>query len=112
MYVYVYLSLCSCVCVCLFVCMFVLLCVFVCMCVCIYVYGNIHLCTCMFCVCVCSLHGLFFSISSKGSFIYTIPQSGQHIPQPLLDQLKNTDIDRVSLDTDQSDCVEFRSSGE
>ena len=31
-------------------------------------------------------HGLLFPISSKGSFICTIPQTGQHIPQPLLHQ--------------------------
>ena len=29
-------------------------------------------------------HGLLFPISSKGSFICIIPQTGQHIPQPLL----------------------------
>ena len=29
-------------------------------------------------------HGLLFPISSKGSFICTIPQTGQHIPQRLL----------------------------
>ena len=29
-------------------------------------------------------HGLLFPISSKHSFIYTIPQTGYHIPQPLL----------------------------
>ena len=32
-------------------------------------------------------HGLLFPINSKGSFICTIPQTGQHIPQPLLHQL-------------------------
>ena len=31
-------------------------------------------------------HRLLFSISSKGSFIYIIPQTGLHIPQPLLHQ--------------------------
>ena len=36
------------------------------------------------------LHGLLFSISSKGSFICTIPQTGQHIPQPLLHQSWST----------------------
>ena len=30
------------------------------------------------------LHGLLFSISSKLSFIGTIPQTGQHIQRPLL----------------------------
>ena len=30
---------------------------------------------------------LFFPISSKGSFICTIPQIGEHIPQPLLHQV-------------------------
>ena len=29
-------------------------------------------------------HGLLFPINSKGSFICTIPQTGWHIPQPLL----------------------------
>ena len=32
------------------------------------------------------LHGLLFSISSKGSFKCTIPQTEKHIPQPLLHQ--------------------------
>ena len=31
-------------------------------------------------------HGLLFSINSKGSFICTIPQTGYHIPRPLLHQ--------------------------
>ena len=31
-------------------------------------------------------HRLLFPISSKGSFICTIPQTGLHIPRPLLDQ--------------------------
>ena len=31
-------------------------------------------------------HGLLFPISSKGSFICTIPQTGWHIPRPLLHQ--------------------------
>ena len=35
-------------------------------------------------------HGLLFPISSKGSFIYIIPQTGYDIPQPLLHQLWNT----------------------
>ena len=35
-------------------------------------------------------HGLLFPISSKSSFICTIPQTGQHIPQPLLHQSWNT----------------------
>ena len=34
-------------------------------------------------------HGLFFLINNKGSFICTIPQTGLHIPQPLLHQLFN-----------------------
>ena len=34
--------------------------------------------------------GLLFPISSKGSFICTIPQTGQHIPHPLLYQLWST----------------------
>ena len=29
-------------------------------------------------------HGLLFPISSKGSFIWTIPQAGQHIPRPFV----------------------------
>ena len=32
------------------------------------------------------LHGLLSPISSNGSFICTIPQTGQHIPWPLLYQ--------------------------
>ena len=36
------------------------------------------------------LHGLF-SINSKGSFISTIPQAEQYIPQPLLYQSWITD---------------------
>ena len=35
-------------------------------------------------------HGLFFSINSKDSFICTIPQTGYHIPQPLLHQSRST----------------------
>ena len=35
-------------------------------------------------------HGLLFPINSKGCFICTIPQTGQHIPQPLLHQLWST----------------------
>ena len=35
-------------------------------------------------------HGLLFVISSKGSFICTIPQTGYHIPQPLLHQSWST----------------------
>ena len=31
-------------------------------------------------------HRLLFPISSKGSFICTIPHTGQHIPRPLLHQ--------------------------
>ena len=36
------------------------------------------------------LHGLLFSINSKGSFICTIPQTGLHIPWPLLHQSWST----------------------
>ena len=36
------------------------------------------------------LDGLLFLISSRGSFIYTIPQTGLHIPCPLLQQLWST----------------------
>ena len=35
-------------------------------------------------------HGLLFLISSKGSFICTILQRGQHIPRPLLHQSWST----------------------
>ena len=35
-------------------------------------------------------HGLLFPISSKGSFICTIPQTGEHIPRPLLHQSWST----------------------
>ena len=35
-------------------------------------------------------HGLLFPISSKGSFICIIPQTGYHIPQPLLHQSWST----------------------
>ena len=35
-------------------------------------------------------HGLLFLISIKGSFICTIPQTGGHIPQPLLHQSWST----------------------
>ena len=35
-------------------------------------------------------HELLFPINSKGSFICTIPQTGLHIPQPLLHQLWST----------------------
>ena len=35
-------------------------------------------------------HGLLFLISSKGSFISTIPQTGQHIQRPLLHQSWST----------------------
>ena len=34
--------------------------------------------------------GLLFLINSKGSFIYNIPQTGYHIPQPLLHQSWST----------------------
>ena len=35
-------------------------------------------------------HRLLLSINSKSSFICTIPQTGQHIPRPLLHQLWTT----------------------
>ena len=38
------------------------------------------------------LHGLLFLASSKGSFICTIPQTGQHIPQPLLHQIETNEV--------------------
>ena len=37
-------------------------------------------------------HRLLFPINSKGSFICTIPQTGQHIPQPLLHQSWSTGV--------------------
>ena len=40
-------------------------------------------------------HGLLFLISSKGSFICTIPQTGQHIQWPLLYQSWNTGWNRT-----------------
>ena len=40
------------------------------------------------------LHGLHFPISSKGSFICTIPQTGKHIAQPLLHQSWSTGSDK------------------
>ena len=36
------------------------------------------------------LNGLLFLISSNGSSIYIIPQTGLHIPQPLLHQSWST----------------------
>ena len=41
-------------------------------------------------------HGLLFPISSKGSFICTIPQAGLHIPQPLLHQSWSTGRNETS----------------
>ena len=38
-------------------------------------------------------HGLLVPISSKGSFICTIPQTGWHIPRPLLHQSWSTGCD-------------------
>ena len=35
-------------------------------------------------------HRLLFPINSKGSFICTIPQTGYHIPQPMLHQSWST----------------------
>ena len=35
-------------------------------------------------------HRLLFPINSKGSFICTIPQTGEHIPQPLVHQSWST----------------------
>ena len=34
-----------------------------------------------------SPHMILFPISSKGSCICTFPETGQHIPQPLMDQM-------------------------
>ena len=36
------------------------------------------------------LHGLLFLISSKGYFICTIPQTGKHMPRPLIHQSWST----------------------
>ena len=44
-------------------------------------------------------HGLLFPISSKGPFICIIPQTGYHIPQPLLHQLWRLAGTRNSLIT-------------
>ena len=36
-------------------------------------------------------------VSSKGSFIWTIAQTGQHIPRPLLQKLWNTSWNEIQL---------------
>ena len=46
-------------------------------------------------------HGLFFLISSKGSFICTIPQIGQHIP--VIEHCLEQEIARGSTMKDRSD---------
>ena len=48
-------------------------------------------------------HGLLFPISSKGSFICTIPQTGKHIPRPLLHQAGT----RNSINKEFSDYINF-----
>ena len=42
-------------------------------------------------------HGLLFPINTKGSFICTIPQTGLHIPQPLLHQSWSTGWNEILL---------------
>ena len=42
-------------------------------------------------------HRLLLLISSKGSFICTFPQTGQHIPQPLTDQLWNGQYPKLQM---------------
>ena len=42
-------------------------------------------------------HWLLFPISIKGSFICTIPQTGLHIPRPLLHQSLNTGWKEIYL---------------
>ena len=42
-------------------------------------------------------HGLLFPISSKGSFISIIPQTGSHIPRPLLHQSRSTGCNEKQL---------------
>ena len=43
-------------------------------------------------------HRLVFLINSKGSFIFTIPQTGLHIPWPLLHQSWSTGWNEKQLD--------------
>ena len=53
------------------------------------------------------LHGLLFSISRKCSFICTIPQTGGHIPRPLLYQSWSTVLNGKQLNG--STCMRIRS---
>ena len=47
-------------------------------------------------------HGLLFPISSKGSFICIIPQTGWHIPQALLHQSLHQINTAVNWDTPET----------
>ena len=47
-------------------------------------------------------HRLLLSINSKGSFIYTIPQTGYHIPRPLLHQSWSTGWNDAQSEFDKS----------
>ena len=57
-------------------------------------------------------HGLLFPINSKGSFICTIPQTGYHIPRPLLHQSWSTgwndkrEFGRESPESINNNCYE------
>ena len=44
-------------------------------------------------------HRLLLSINSKGSFICTIPQTGYHIPRPLLHQSWSTGWNEYNYDS-------------
>ena len=56
-------------------------------------------------------HRLLFPINSKGSFICIIPQTGQHIPQPLLHQSWSTGVNENKVIMSQrsviSNCVQL-----
>ena len=47
-------------------------------------------------------HRLLLSINSKGSFICTIPQTGYHIPQPLLSQVISVGYTCITKNTSGS----------
>ena len=53
------------------------------------------------------LHGLLFLISSKGSFICTIPQKGHHISQHLLHQWLSTGWNE-RVGTEFTPCYQFQ----
>ena len=44
-----------------------------------------------------ALQRVLFSISSKGSFIRSIPQTGHHIPGPSLNQLWSTGLSEFEV---------------